>query len=602
MIKLRLHFIIVYLTTSITTLAFSPGSTKNEILRRKSPFVADSGALASMVEPATETNDESKEKSALSLSETFPIFSDSLDSLGFVTPTPIQAASAQRALEDENLLLIAPTGSGKTLAYFLPALSKCFKKDKTVLVVAPTRELALQLKKDAISLLSVFSDDAESGVFLAVKGVEAPTPRELNMATMLVGTPSELHTVLTTIDKGLEFVKGGVLSAVIMDEVDILLPSPRKNLRTGLDIGGNKKKKTQKNSPQEQRRKQEQKRKLMAAKRSGVEINTAEDIISPTEKILNIIASNRLAGGADTTPPQVLAGSATASRKTLDRLNRSLRNAAAESSAPYNLIWSGDTKACRPIEESNETGLDSAQDLLEKKEDKTQHTIRAVTVPSQVKHKYLEMSKESASQAPEVLKSVAAAAKALNPKLALVFLCGEFAKTNVKAKAEPKFKAKGATSKARRNSELKHKKLASKFLAQQKKREATGPASPISARKACEVLNEQGIDAQPLHVALGLEKTKEKDMKDNPKFLVTFEGSARGLHFDDVDAVFVVGRPSSAASYLHLAGRVGRSSTDNGSIVVRPGTVVSFCTKGSTTELQKWTKQVGGESLEELSV
>lgn len=83
--------------------------------------------------------------------------------------------------------------------------------------------------------------------------------------------------------------------------------------------------------------------------------------------------------------------------------------------------------------------------------------------------------------------------------------------------------------------------------------------------------------------------------------MVTFEGSARGLHFDAVDAVFVLGRPASAASYLHLAGRVGRSSTsDTGNVMIRPGTVVSLCTKGGATELEKWTKQIGGTVLEEL--
>ena len=73
------------------------------------------------------------------------------------------------------------------------------------------------------------------------------------------------------------------------------------------------------------------------------------------------------------------------------------------------------------------------------------------------------------------------------------------------------------------------------------------------------------------------------------------------MHFDGVDAVFVVGRPSSAASYLHLAGRVGRScATENGDIAIRPGTVVSLCTKGSSKELTKWTKQIGGTDLVEL--
>mmetsp|Transcript_2636 Transcript_2636/g.2879 ORF Transcript_2636/g.2879 Transcript_2636/m.2879 type:complete len:144 (+) Transcript_2636:726-1157(+) len=95
-----------------------------------------------------------------------------------------------------------------------------------------------------------------------------------------------------------------------------------------------------------------------------------------------------------------------------------------------------------------------------------------------------------------------------------------------------------------------------------------------------------------------------------PPYLVTFEGAARGLHVDAVDAVYLVGKPSSAGAYLHLAGRVGRHSvamgttvtggnnednsngTGNGGVV--SGTVVSVCSKGSVDELRKWTNSIGG--------
>ena len=73
--------------------------------------------------------------------------------------------------------------------------------------------------------------------------------------------------------------------------------------------------------------------------------------------------------------------------------------------------------------------------------------------------------------------------------------------------------------------------------------------------------------------------------------------------------MFVVGRPTSAASYLHLAGRVGRavpkdndSIADNSDVEVRPGTVVSFCSTGRVKELEKWTSQIGGTRLEEITV
>lgn len=105
------------------------------------------------------------------LPEMFPSLSSAISSLGFSVPTPIQQASAKRALSGENLLLIAPTGSGKTLAYLLPAVTKVMEEDGTVLVVAPTRQLAAQLSRDAIGLLSGLTDDAESYVLLVPSAV-----------------------------------------------------------------------------------------------------------------------------------------------------------------------------------------------------------------------------------------------------------------------------------------------------------------------------------------------------------------------------------------------------------------------------------------------
>lgn len=132
------------------------------------------------------------------LPDLFPTLSQSLEQLGFSTPTPIQAISATKAhVDDENLLLFAPTGSGKTLAYLLPALSKAIEQHGTVLMVAPTRELAVQLMRDALSLLSFLTEDEDSAddlVALAVKGVELPTL--VSNALVLIGTPTELVQVV----------------------------------------------------------------------------------------------------------------------------------------------------------------------------------------------------------------------------------------------------------------------------------------------------------------------------------------------------------------------------------------------------------------------
>ena len=81
---------------------------------------------------------------------------DCLASQGFQRPTPIQCASWPISLSERDMIAVAVTGSGKTLAYLLPILwQSCNLTARTpgainsglprALVVAPTRELALQI-------------------------------------------------------------------------------------------------------------------------------------------------------------------------------------------------------------------------------------------------------------------------------------------------------------------------------------------------------------------------------------------------------------------------------------------------------------------------
>jgi len=550
----------------------------------------------------------------------FPTFSEELISNGFITPTPIQRSSGLRAKDGENMLLIAATGSGKTLAYLLPALSRaCNNLDgsrKTVVIVSPTRELSAQLARDASLLLPDEGDTP--AVLLAVRGIPPPTPIEMANAQVLIGTPNELYAVLTRISGAQNFIAGDTLSSVILDEVDVLLPPAPKTLRTSFD----------RNDAKNERRAREQKRKLRAAQRRGVEFQGGSNkkaaegdgqMLTPTEKLLRLIASARFVGGDDTDQLQVLAGSATASRATLDRLNKALRSAALEvdiiGSDGLQGAWKGNLKACRP-ENSSSTG----EEVSTTPEDFT-HTIRAVTVPDVVDHRYVFLQKSEASNPQEILSNVAKVSKELNPESSLLFICGEFSRSLQKEKQQEAPKAKGKTAQARRDAQRR-----SVFMAKEKAKESSGKQSsgpqPLSVRKTCSFLQSLGVDAKPMHVVLGLEpNAKEGEMAmedeeevstdlvenevDLPQLLVTFEGSARGLHFDGVDVVFVVGRPTSAASYLHLAGRVGRSVANDGTkseVEVRPGTIISFCSKGRVTELEKWTNQIGGTKLEELKI
>lgn len=79
--------------------------------RNNSPFAGL--FMSSQVSEYSDVASSTSHESYISLPQTYPIFSEILEENGYVTPTPIQRTSAERAIDGDNLLLIASTGSGK---------------------------------------------------------------------------------------------------------------------------------------------------------------------------------------------------------------------------------------------------------------------------------------------------------------------------------------------------------------------------------------------------------------------------------------------------------------------------------------------------------
>lgn len=86
----------------------------------------------------------------------FHIHIDEIKKQGFEKPSPIQAQAWPVLMKGEDLIGIAQTGTGKTLAFLLPAMihteyqtvPRGERGGPNVLVLAPTRELALQIEKE----------------------------------------------------------------------------------------------------------------------------------------------------------------------------------------------------------------------------------------------------------------------------------------------------------------------------------------------------------------------------------------------------------------------------------------------------------------------
>ena len=142
-----------------------------------------------------------------------------LDEVGYETPSPIQAQSIPLLLAGRDIIGQAQTGTGKTAAFALPLISNMDMKqhDPQLLVLAPTRELAIQVAEafqkyathmKGFHVLPVYGGSDYSGQIRALKrGVH-----------VVVGTPGR---VMDHIRKGT--LKLGQLSALVLDEADEML-------------------------------------------------------------------------------------------------------------------------------------------------------------------------------------------------------------------------------------------------------------------------------------------------------------------------------------------------------------------------------------------
>lgn len=136
---------------------------------------------------------------------------------GYVHPTPIQDGVIPHILEGRDVIGIANTGTGKTAAFLLPLIHKTFKhKMEKVLIIVPTRELALQIEDE----LRDFSRGSGLNSALCIGGAHiAEQLRSLaRNPSFVVGTPGRLKDLIER--KKLDLSGFG---NIVLDEVDRML-------------------------------------------------------------------------------------------------------------------------------------------------------------------------------------------------------------------------------------------------------------------------------------------------------------------------------------------------------------------------------------------
>lgn len=156
--------------------------------------------------------------------------------LGLQAMTQIQAKTYEKALAGESILGRSRTGTGKTLAFLLPVIERLLEFDYDlyrpgrnigIIIVAPTRELAIQIADQAKSLTTYLNDFEVGCVYGGTRmqrDLRLLSPR---VPSLLVATPGRLleHLDKTRVDrrKFCDIVDGTKI--VVFDEADRLFES-----------------------------------------------------------------------------------------------------------------------------------------------------------------------------------------------------------------------------------------------------------------------------------------------------------------------------------------------------------------------------------------
>ncbi len=139
-----------------------------------------------------------------------------LDRLKFTIPTPIQHKAIPIAIEGKDIIGVAQTGTGKTLAFAIPIIQRLGQKKGRALILAPTRELALQIDESFQKIVQPF------GIKTAVLIGGASMQNQMNALRrnprVIIATPGRLIDHLQQ-----RTVLLGDVNILVLDEADRML-------------------------------------------------------------------------------------------------------------------------------------------------------------------------------------------------------------------------------------------------------------------------------------------------------------------------------------------------------------------------------------------
>ena len=149
---------------------------------------------------------------------------DGIDSMGYVTATPVQEQVIPPILEGRDIIASAQTGTGKTAAFLLPIVHKLLTiphdaHQVNAMVIVPTRELAIQIAQILEGIL-YFTDISSIAVYGGSDGnlFTAEKKALSNGVDILICTPGRMITHLK-----MGYVKTAGVRYLVLDEADRML-------------------------------------------------------------------------------------------------------------------------------------------------------------------------------------------------------------------------------------------------------------------------------------------------------------------------------------------------------------------------------------------
>lgn len=146
-----------------------------------------------------------------------PILEKNILSKGYTKPTLIQDQAITPIIEGRDILGIASTGTGKTAAFAIPLINEILKNpQKKVLILAPTRELAMQIKEEFSSFtwnLDVYLAIAIGGAYMGEQ------IRNIRRGPhIIIGTPGRIKDLAER-----KVINFAGIDTLVLDEVDRML-------------------------------------------------------------------------------------------------------------------------------------------------------------------------------------------------------------------------------------------------------------------------------------------------------------------------------------------------------------------------------------------